>query len=137
MENQTSKYSNYIIICASCGESLLNKSLNDTIVLSGTSVADVFPVCKEENVSILHVDRAKFQLAIKYTDDWHDLADYKTFSQPFDTYSFSEITDNGISDYDSIPDCDNESFQTWSTDSINSLKRNITIEYFNELKKKK
>ncbi len=108
MENQTSKYSNYIIICASCGESLLNKSLNDTIVLSGSSVADVFPVCKEENVSILHVDRAKFQLAIKYTDDWHDLADYKTFSQPFDTYSFSEITDNGISDYDSIPDCDNE-----------------------------
>jgi len=131
MENQTPKYSNNIIICASCGESFLNKSLNDTIVLSGSSVADDFLVCKEAKVSILHVDRTEFQLAIKYTDDWHDLADCKTFSQPFDTYSFSEITDNDIPDYD------NESFQTWSTDSINSLKRNITIEYFNELKKKK
>ena len=63
-----------------------------------------------------------FQLAIKYTHDWHDLADAKTFSQPFESYFTLD---------------DTSSIESWSTYSFCTLKRDLTLESFKDIKRKK
>ena len=113
----------YNIICEHCRE--LKVDIDETIVLSGSSVtmpssslslSSPSTAFEETKISLVC-----HKLAIKYTDDWHTLAEAKTWSQPFDFYYSSD--DN------------HDSIMSWST--VCSLKRNITIESFLVSKKKK
>ena len=103
----------YNIVCEQCID--ITIEIDETIVLSGSTSST------EEDSDALIASLCQ-RKAIKYTEDWHDLEEAKTWSQPFDDYYFSED--------------DNESFRLWRPISINDLKRNISTESFKISRKK-
>jgi hypothetical protein len=82
----------------------------------------LFELEKEAAVSSTGRHFHNFQLAIKYTHDWHDLADAKTYSQPFESFFTLD---------------DTNSIESWGTDYFCTLKRDLTLESFTEIKRKK
>jgi len=103
----------YNIVCEQCID--ITIEIDETIVLSGSTSST------EEDSDALIASLCQ-RKAIKYTEDWHDLEEAKTWSQPFDDYYFSED--------------DIESFRLWRPISINDLKRNISTESFKISRKK-
>lgn len=98
---------NYNIICEQCKDIEIKKDI--TILLSETSLDDI------------EVPLGNQPLSIMYTDEWHILTD-SLFSN-----SASTGTNNSSTDYDD---------DSWFSDSIKTLKRDITTESFLDMRKR-